>query len=84
MSRMRTTLRLVLVLSMMIAALMSSQASAQRPGSSSTGDETSYESELTGLEFTWTDDWEMADSNASDEDELLELNSELGLSLIHI
>lgn len=79
MSRIRTTIRLLLVFSIMIAALASSQASAQRPGTSSTSDsETAYESELTGLEYTWSDDWELSTSDASADDELIQLDSDLG------
>lgn len=78
MSRIRTTIRLVLVCTMMIAALASSQAAAQRPGTSSSSDEGAYESELTGLEFTWTDDWELSSSDATAEDELIQLDTDLG------
>lgn len=79
MSRIRTTLRLVLIASMIIAALASSQVSAQRPGASTTGDEGTYASEMTGLEFTWSDDWELAGTDVSDEEEILELESEFGI-----
>lgn len=79
MSRIRTTTRLILVFSMLIAALASSQASAQRPGDPSPSDEGSYESELTGLEFSWSDDWELASSDATEDDELIEIDTDLGL-----
>jgi hypothetical protein len=77
-SRIRTTIRLFLVFSVIVAALASSQAAAQRPGTSTTTDDTAYESELTGLEFTWTDDWELASSDAGADDELIQLDSDLG------
>lgn len=80
MGRIRTTLRLTLVVSILIAALVSGQAYAQRPGSSSNDDEGTYESELTGLEFTWTDDWELSNADVTgDEEEILELESDLGV-----
>lgn len=79
MSHIRTITRLVLVFSMMIAALAANSAAAQRPGSSSSSDaETTYESELTGLEYSWTDDWELSSSDASADDELIQLDTELG------
>jgi hypothetical protein len=77
-SRIRTITRLVLALSIIMAGLAATSAAAQRPGTSSSADEGSYESELTGLEFTWSDDWELSDSSAGDDDELIQLDTELG------
>lgn len=78
MSRIRIITRLVMVFSMIIAALAASSAAAQRPGTSSSADEGSYESELTGLEFTWSDDWELSDSSSGADDELIQLDTDLG------
>lgn len=77
MNRFRTIARITLAIMMVALATGGHHASAQRPGSSST-DEGAYESELTGLEYTWSDDWEMVSADVTGNDEILELESEFG------
>ncbi len=80
MNRFRTTGRLILTAMLLMLAMGTSTASAQRPGTStspSTKDQ-SYESELTGLEITWSDDWEMISTDVTGNDEIVELQSDFG------
>lgn len=80
MNRFRTTLRLILTAMLLMLAMGTNLASAQRPGtgtSPSTSNQ-SYESELTGLEITWSDDWEMISTDVTGNDEIVELESDFG------
>lgn len=80
MNRFRTTLRLILTAMLLMLAIGTNLASAQRPGtgtSASTSNQ-SYESELTGLEIAWSDDWELVSSDVTGNDEIVELQSEYG------
>lgn len=80
MNRFRTTGRLILTAMLLMLAMGTNLASAQRPGTStspSTSDQ-SYESELTGLEITWSDDWEMISTDVTGNDEIIELQSDFG------
>jgi hypothetical protein len=72
-----TSFRLIMALAMLLVALAGSTASAQRPGTTVV-DEGVYESELTGLEISYSDDWIFTGADVSDEDDLIELDSDLG------
>lgn len=79
MARMRVTLRLVLIFAMAFVALGGSQVSAQRPGSGSGNDDGTYVSELTELEITFTDDWELDNADVQTDEEVVQLLSDAGL-----
>jgi hypothetical protein len=76
-TRIFTTFRVILAMSMVVVALLGSTAAAQRPGTTAI-DEGVYQSELTGMEFSYTEDWSLTASDVTDEDELIELDSVLG------
>jgi hypothetical protein len=70
-------MRLVLLMAVAISALGGSQASAQFLND----DESVYVSEVTNLEVTYTDDWELGDATVYDgppEEESLQLLSDYG------
>lgn len=72
-----TVFRMIMTLAMMLVALAGTTASAQRPGTTVI-DEGVYQSELTGLEISYSDDWVFTGADVTDEDELVELDSDLG------
>lgn len=76
----RRLIRLVVMIAMLVATLGSAQVSAQRLPDN----EGVYDSELTGLEITYTDDWELADAEvlSGDEGELIFLESSAGVLMI--
>jgi hypothetical protein len=76
-TRFFTTVRVILAMSMVVVALLGSTAAAQRPGTTAI-DEGVYQSELTGMEFSYTEAWSLTASDVTDEDELIELDSDLG------
>jgi hypothetical protein len=76
-TRIFSTFRVILAMSMVVVALLGSTAAAQRPGTTAI-DEGVYQSELTGMEFSYTEDWSLTASEVTDEDELIELDSALG------
>lgn len=81
MNRFRTTGRLVLTAMLLMLAMGTQGVSAQRPGTSTSPSTSgqSYESELTGLEITWSDDWELASTEVTGNDEIVELDSDVGI-----
>lgn len=80
MNRFRTTGRLILTAMLLTLAMGTNLASAQRPDTSTIPgtNEQSYESELTGREIAWSDDWELVSSDVTGNDEIVELQSEHG------
>jgi hypothetical protein len=79
MARIRVTLRLVMIFAMAFVALGGSQGSAQRPGTGTASGTDSYVSELTDLEITFSDDWELDNSDVQTDQELVQLISDAGL-----
>jgi hypothetical protein len=72
-----TTFRVILAMSMVVVALLGSTAAAQRPGTTAI-DEGVYQSELTGMEISYSEDWTLTASDVTAEDELVELDSARG------